>query len=89
MWQPEQPSSQTVASVGLRHGCIAGPARAVSGTAGTAAGPCCLSAMDRPFSKSAPVGQTCTHLPQLVHVVDSPHGCAHVGDDAGVDAASP
>ena len=32
------------------------------------------SATDRPFSNSAPVGQTWTHLPQLVQVVDSPHG---------------
>jgi hypothetical protein len=32
------------------------------------------SPIARPFSNSAPVGQTCTHLPQLVQVVDSPHG---------------
>ena len=29
-----------------------------------------------PFLKSAPVGQTCTHFPQLVQVSVVPHGCA-------------
>ena len=32
------------------------------------------AATGRPFSKSAPVGQTWTHFPQLVQVGDSPHG---------------
>ncbi len=73
MWQPEQPSSQTVARVGLRHVArlLSEPS---SGTAGRAAVRLLPSAMARPFSNSAPVGQTWTHLPQLVHVVDSPHG---------------
>ena len=42
--------------------------------AGTGAGSCCRAATARPFSNRAPVGQTWTHLPQLVQVVDSPHG---------------
>ena len=32
------------------------------------------SATERPFSNKAPVGHTWTHLPQLVQVVDTPHG---------------
>src|SRR5437899_1601961 len=33
-----------------------------------------ISATERPFSNSAPVGQTCTHFPQVVQVSDDPHG---------------
>ena len=73
MWQPEQPSSQTVARVGL---VMAAPhPRRTSCRYGRNGRRSLLpSAMERPFSNSAPVGQTWTHLPQLVQVVDSPHG---------------
>ncbi len=47
-----------------------------------------ISATDRPFSKSAPVGQTCTHLPQPVQVSDDPQGSIEIGDDLAVDAAA-
>ena len=33
-----------------------------------------ISSTAAPFSAIAPVGHTCTHLPQLVQVVDSPQG---------------
>src|ERR1035441_7971940 len=33
-----------------------------------------ISSTPRPFSASAPVGHTCTHLPHLVHDFDSPQG---------------
>src|SRR6266567_1389983 len=33
-----------------------------------------ISATDLPFSNNAPVGQTWTHLPQLVQVSDEPQG---------------
>ena len=33
-----------------------------------------ISSTAWPFSASAPVGHTCTHLPQLVQLRASPHG---------------
>ena len=73
MWQPEQPSSQTVASVGLVMSWLgSSPSAARYGRNGRRS--LLPSAIERPFSNSAPVGQTWTHLPQLVQVVDSPHG---------------
>ena len=38
------------------------------------------------LSNSAPVGHTCTHLPQRVQL-DFPHSSMQVGNDHGVDAA--
>ena len=72
MWQPEQPSSQTVATRGLvtAHAPRCGPAS--SGRNGRLV--LVPAATGRPFSKRAPVGQTWTHLPQLVQVGDSPQG---------------
>ena len=73
MWQPEQPSSQTVATRGrlTAHAPLATTrSHGRNGPAGLAA----ARRPARPFSNSAPVGQTWTHLPQLVQVGDSPHG---------------
>ncbi len=72
MWQPEQPSSQTVASV--FSSLIPGSPSRMMRRYGRNSG--CLRTFvpARLFSNSAPVGHTCTHLPQLVQVSDSPHG---------------
>ena len=72
MWQPEQPSSQTVATLTFL----------MPRTPPVRAQPCAdrssvrftISSTALPFSASAPVGHACTHLPQLVQLVASPHG---------------
>ena len=70
MWQPEQPSSHIVASRGfLMSGCLASRRGRV-----TARLRLVISSTAWPFSTSAPVGQTCTHLPQLVQDRASPQG---------------
>ena len=70
MWQPEQPSSQQVPILILS---ITRPRASRSGGSRTTR---CfvISSTPHPFSAIAPVGQACTHLPQLVQVVASPHG---------------
>ena len=70
MWQPEQPSSQQVPS---RSFSITVPPRIAVRRLTT--WPCLvISSTPQPFSAMAPVGQACTHLPQLVQVCASPHG---------------
>ena len=69
MWQPEQPPSQTVAKRGFA--CLPDPLILLPGAVTMyLRKPRLFSSplTDLPFSNSAPVGQTCTHLPQLVHV---------------------
>ena len=69
MWQPEQPSSQTVARRGFAHFC----SLPHEGEVGQELSPLlAISATDLPFSNRAPVGQTWTHLPQLVQVRTRP-----------------
>ena len=64
MWQPEQPSSHTVASLTrFIRDLRAAPAGAI-----TLRSAFTISSTAKPFSASAPVGQTCTHLPQLVQL---------------------
>ena len=64
MWQPEQPSSHTVASFGSSSSlCASRAARQPADVSSRLV----ISSTAQPFSASAPVGQTCTHLPQLVH----------------------
>ena len=46
-----------------------------------------ISSTPQPFSAMAPVGQACTHLPQLVQVVASPQGRLQLGDEPRLDAA--
>ncbi len=76
-------------TVGLRSGPVIGPCLAFPVSLmswprlpaacwpqdkGGRAGGLWLRPPSDPFPKSAPVGQTWTHLPQLVHVVELPHG---------------
>jgi hypothetical protein len=51
---------------------------------------CCfsISATVAPLSKSAPVGQTCTHLPQLVQLWLRPPRLVEVDDHPAVDPAA-
>ena len=69
MWQPEQPSSQTVASLTFLISVLPAARRRV-----TLRSCFTISSTAKPFSAMAPVGQTCTHLPQLVQLGDSPQG---------------
>ena len=84
IWQPEQPSSQMVANLQPAH-CSRLPVIKVR--YGKEVLRFDISATDLPFSNSAPVGHTCTHLPQLVQSSTSPHGLVQVGDQPGVDAS--
>ena len=70
MWQPEQPSSQTVASRSLTHL----RSSRISVRYGRNCRRLAISATALPFSNSAPVGQTWTHLPQPVQVSAAPQG---------------
>ena len=70
MWQPEQPSSHIVASRGF---FMCWHSRFAASSV-TKLLRLVISSTAWPFSTSAPVGQTCTHLPQLVQDGASPHG---------------
>ena len=84
MWQPEQPSSQTVASltllIRLTPFCRAASCRHMRSRF-------TISSTARPFSASAPVGHACTHLPQLVQRRRLAPGLVHVARSPAMDAA--
>ena len=85
IWHPEQPSSQTVAIVAFS--IELSPSR-IMVKVGQEVAAACISATAFPFSTSAPVGQTCTHLPQPVQISRIAPRLAQIGDHARLDAAA-
>ena len=86
MWQPEQPPSQTVASLRRAHCFFSRVGDQVRQRTARSLAP--SRRRSSPCRKSAPVGQACTHLPHEVQVGDVAPGLVQVGDDPGVDAAA-
>ena len=77
MWQPEQPSSQhgrQLAPSSYLPPRLARQAADVAGRASPSPPP------PQPFSASAPVGQACTHLPQLVQLARLAPGLVQLAD---------
>ncbi len=84
MWQPEQPSSQTVASFDFAHGCL--PSRMVPGRAGT---PGYLGWSEPSLALvEERSGGADLHALAAAGAGGFSPGLMQVGDDAGVDAAA-